>query len=1192
MEKQKQIKKLLNYREDKDLAVFDELVDIADKLEPISNSSLLNVDVNTLEQIKGEKGDKGDTGEKGEKGDKGDAGEKGAKGDKGDEGPQGIPGVDGRDGLDGLNGKDGKDGSPDTAEEIKKKLESLVKENRLDASAIKGLEDKVGKKDLDRAISILDQRTQYLINKQTSTASPLTVQDIDGSPTATNVNKIKFTNGSVTDNGDGSVTVTTGSGGGGDVSSDTATSVDSEIALFSGTGGKTIKRATGTGIAKVTSGVLGTASAGTDYVAPNASITGATKTKITYDAKGLVTAGADATTADIADSSNKRYVTDAQLTVIGNTSGTNTGDQTSIVGITGTKSQFNTAVTDGDFLFSGDVTQYTDEMAQDAVGGMVDSTLVYTDSTPSLSRAALTGDVTASAGSNSTTIANDAVTNAKLANMAASTFKGRVTASTGDPEDLTATQATSLLNAFVGDSGSGGTKGLVPAPTTGDATKYLKGDGTWATVSGSGDVVGPASATDNAVVRFDSTTGKLIQDSAVTIADTTGDITAGKYNTVAISGSSTPTLAVTGTTAVSGTNTGDQTITLTGDVTGSGTGSFAATIANNAVSNAKLATVSTATFKGRTTAGTGNVEDLTATQATALLNNMVGDSGSGGTKGLAPAPAAGDAAAAKFLKADGTWAVPAGGSATPGGSNTQVQYNNASSFGGITNATSDGTTLSLTSPKVITGINDTNGNELLKVTATGSAVNELTLANAATGANPQLSATGGDANVGIDLLAKGAASVNIKGNSTQAGELRIYEDTDDGSNYTAFKVGVQSGNVTYTFPTADGTSGQVLSTNGSGTLSWASAGGGSSPWSTGSGTIYPTTTSDKVGVGHNAPTSMLHVVKASIGQTQDNAYGLFLENTTASTSTTTNQHSPPILFKGAGWRSEGTSGNKTTLARMYLATPNGYNGDGVSHYIVIQGNGGNGSSSFTDYFTFYTGYQLPGWFYAGDGSSYGGIGAYQIHLPRARTYIYTAEHGSNDYNGVVFDMRSGTKMFYLAAGVSSNNYMYLLQDTHLLSGKGIYFDAAVGGNYNGNGDTPGDTSIIKSAASNGYWRSKYDGVVVNEWSDKVQTTDATATNLWTETLSDNQVHVIEALVVARRSDSADRWSGKRRVTVYRAGGGATILGSVETIGTDVTTGLAPTVTFDASTNDIRLRITGESAKTIQWRALVHKVHAN
>jgi hypothetical protein len=58
----------------------------------------------------------------------------------------------------------------------------------------------------------------------------------------------------------------------------------------------------------------------------NAAIVGATKTKITFDAKGLVTSGADATTADIADSVDKRYVTDAQATIIGNTSGTNTGD--------------------------------------------------------------------------------------------------------------------------------------------------------------------------------------------------------------------------------------------------------------------------------------------------------------------------------------------------------------------------------------------------------------------------------------------------------------------------------------------------------------------------------------------------------------------------------------------------------------------------------------------------------------------------------------------------------------------------------------------------------------------------------------------------------------------------------------------------------------------------------------------------
>jgi hypothetical protein len=65
-----------------------------------------------------------------------------------------------------------------------------------------------------------------------------------------------------------------------------------------------------------------------NFVASNAPITGATKTKVTYDAKGLVTSGADATTTDITDSTNKRYVTDANLTVIGNTSGTNTGDET------------------------------------------------------------------------------------------------------------------------------------------------------------------------------------------------------------------------------------------------------------------------------------------------------------------------------------------------------------------------------------------------------------------------------------------------------------------------------------------------------------------------------------------------------------------------------------------------------------------------------------------------------------------------------------------------------------------------------------------------------------------------------------------------------------------------------------------------------------------------------------------------
>jgi hypothetical protein len=90
-------------------------------------------------------------------------------------------------------------------------------------------------------------------------------------------------------------------------------------------------------------------------------------------------------------------------------------------------------------------------------------------------------------------------------------------------------------------------------------------------------------------------------------------------------------------------------------------------VPDDSITNAKLANMAQATIKGRAVgAGTGDPADLSATQATAILNAVVGDSGSGGTKGLVPAPGAGDAAAGKFLKADGTFAVPATGGAPSG----------------------------------------------------------------------------------------------------------------------------------------------------------------------------------------------------------------------------------------------------------------------------------------------------------------------------------------------------------------------------------------------------------------------------------------------------------------------------------------------------------------------------------------------
>ena len=73
------------------------------------------------------------------------------------------------------------------------------------------------------------------------------------------------------------------------------------------------------------------------------------------------------------------------------------------------------------------------------------------------------------------------------------------------------------------------------------------------------------------------------------------------------------------------------------------------------------------------------------------------------------------------------------------------------------------TNKTLTSPKIGTSILDTNGNELFLLTATSSAVNELTFANAATGNAPAFTASGGDSNININLVPKGTGVVQQNG---------------------------------------------------------------------------------------------------------------------------------------------------------------------------------------------------------------------------------------------------------------------------------------------------------------------------------------------------------------------------------------------------------------------------------------------
>ena len=103
------------------------------------------------------------------------------------------------------------------------------------------------------------------------------------------------------------------------------------------------------------------------------------------------------------------------------------------------------------------------------------------------------------------------------------------------------------------------------------------------------------------------------------------------------------------------------------------------------------------------------------------------------------------------------------------------------------------TNKTLTDPKIGTKILDVNGLELFNLTATGSAVNEFTVANAATGGAPILSATGSDTNIGITLTPKGSGAVKLD---------------------------------LLTFPVVTGAADQVLTSNGSGVLSFVDNTGG------------------------------------------------------------------------------------------------------------------------------------------------------------------------------------------------------------------------------------------------------------------------------------------------------------------------------------------------------------------------------
>lgn len=290
------------------------------------------------------------------------------------------------------------------------------------------------------------------------------------------------------------------------------------------------------------------------------------------------------------------------------------GQKDALAGTSGTPSSTNKYVTNDDTSTSSSASKVVRAQASGLVApGFLDYTGQYaTSGQPGFLSAsdwstfngkqgsgnyvtALTGDVTATGpGSVAATIAAGAVTNAKLDNMATQTIKGRNTAGTGTPEDLT----------------------TIPSGVQDNITRLgtiVAGSIPYSLVTGTPTQVNAESdGTTKGVVTFPSA------DFTCTSGLCDLNFTSGQKAT----GSQSGFLSSTDWTTFNGKQASGNYITgTTGDVVATGPGSVAATIQadavtttkiiNNAVTLAKIQTIGTGEVLGRSTAGTGNVEELT-----------------------------------------------------------------------------------------------------------------------------------------------------------------------------------------------------------------------------------------------------------------------------------------------------------------------------------------------------------------------------------------------------------------------------------------------------------------------------------------------------------------------------------------------------------------------------------------------------
>jgi hypothetical protein len=187
-------------------------------------------------------------------------------------------------------------------------------------------------------------------------------------------------------------------------------------------------------------------------------------------------------------------------------------------------------------------------------------------------------------------------------------------------------------NGFVKTSGGDGTLSV-------DTSTYLTGN---QNITVSGDISGSGTT-------------------AITLTLPTVNANVGTFNNVTVNAKGQVTAASNASYL-----TGNQSITISGDISGTGTTAITTAIGSNKVTLGMLSQVSTGTFHARVTAGTGNVESITGTQATTLLDTFTSL-----LKGLAPASGGGTT---NFLRADGTWTTPPSSITLTGSVDEMLKY--------------------------------------------------------------------------------------------------------------------------------------------------------------------------------------------------------------------------------------------------------------------------------------------------------------------------------------------------------------------------------------------------------------------------------------------------------------------------------------------------------------------------------------